>query len=330
MQKKDPIVIGKRDFSKPNHWQNIELGNFKITKPTIICLGGNCTITTEEANGVCKVASSLIGLKNKFDDEQATTQDVDVIGIAYGSLENSDNPNTTMVTKQEIGLIVDTLLMPLAFDEQGNRYSFEQAQRNFCNLNFFSHCYGSKVLNEMNFDLMRKMLSQGYSSRETLDLEKQMTSVAYAPMEEVFNMTAVQAISLKDLTTAVPSNANAGFQDAYLDIVRGNTVFSGTSLFIEDENTVTLFTSSMSPKPGNEHAINFIARDERWRYGLLNPDHGDEVSQVLGYALATAVATGLQNEYSQEFIPKPTTEQIYLSAKDILSPFEQQDLGISQ
>ena len=77
-----------------------------------------------EANGVCKVASSLIGLKNKFSDEQATIQDVDVIGIAYGSLENSDNPNTTMVTKQEIGLIVDTLLMPLAFDEQGNRYYY--------------------------------------------------------------------------------------------------------------------------------------------------------------------------------------------------------------
>lgn len=328
MLKQEGVKIGKRCLSQPNHWQDIEQGSYKITKPTVICLGGNCTKTVEEANGICKIASSLIGLKNKVCDEQATDQEVDIIGVAYGALENNLNTKTTMVTKEEVALLVDTLLLPLAVNEDGERFSFEQAQRNFCNVNFFSHCYGARILNEMNFDLMRKMLVKGYSSKEILDIQKQMTSVSYAPIEEVFNLTSIQAISLKDLITAVPSNANNKFQDTYREILSGDIMFSGTYLFQEDENTVTLFTSSMTPKPGNEHSIAFVARDERWRYGLLNPSHGDEVSQVLGYTLATAVATGLQNEYSEVFIPKPTPQQVLESAQDILKSCEQQDLGI--
>lgn len=330
MQKLEGVTFGKRDLSKPNHWQELEFGKYKITKPTIICLGGNCTKTAEEANGICKIASSLIGLKSKITDEQATAQDVDVIGVAYGTVDDESFSQTTLVTKQEIATLVDTLLLPLAVDEKGRRFSFEQAQRNFCNVNFFSHCYGSKIVNEMNFDLMRKMLNQGYSSREILDIQKQITSVAYAPMEEVFNLTSIQAISAKDMTSMVPSNANNNFQDAFYDVLKGTQEFSGTYLFREDENTITLFTSAMSSKPGNEHSVVFVERNDGWRYGLLESEHADEVSQILGYTLATAVATGLQNEYYQEFISKPTPEQVFESAKDILSTFEQQDLEIVQ
>lgn len=330
MQKIKGASFGKRDLTKPNHWQSLEFGKYKITKPTIICLGGNCTKTTKEANGMCKIATNLIGLKGKIADEQATANDVDVIGVAYGVVDDESFSQTTLVTKQEVAALVDTLLLPLAVDENGKRFSFEQAQRNFCNVNFFSHCYGSKIVNEMNFDLMRKMLSQGYSSREILDIQKQITSVAYAPMEEVFNATSIQAISAKDMTSMVPTNADNGFQDAFYEVLNGNIPFSGTYLFKEDENTVTLFTSAMNSKPGNEHPIYFVERNEGWRYDLLEQEHADEVSQVLGYTLATAVATGLQNEYLQEFVPKPTPEQIYESAKDILSPFEQQDLEIVQ
>ena len=330
MHKQESVSIGKRDLSQPDNWLGLEFGKYKITKPTVICLGGNCTKTAEEANGICKIAASLIGLKGKVENEQATDQEVDVIGVAYGSLSHDIDTNSTMVTKEEIALLVDTLLLPLAVNEKGERFSFDQAQKNFCNVNFFSHCYGSRVVNEMNFDLMRKMLVKGFSSKEILELEKQMTSVSYAPIEEVFNLTAIQAISLKDLVTAVPSNANNNFEDKYHEILKGEVEFSGTYLFQEDENTVTLFTSSMTPKPGNEHSVVFVARDERWRYGLLNPSHGDEVSQVLGYTLATAVATGLQNEYSEEFISKPTPQQVFESAKSILSSCEQQDLGIVQ
>ena len=86
----------------------------------------------------------------------------------------------------------------------------------------------------------------------------------------------------------------------------------------------------MTPKPGNEHSIVFVARDEGWRYNLLDPSHGDEVSQVLGYTLATAVAIGLQNEYSETFIPKPTPQEVFESAQDILKTCEKQDLGIGQ
>ena len=329
MIKSVPLSFGKRDKTKPNHWQRLKFFKHKITKPTIICLGGNTTKTEEDANAICKLAANLIGLKEPIDNEQATTNDVDIIGVAYGEIENSPRNSSTAVTRQEISMLVDTLLLPLAVGKNGKRLSLNQAERNFNNVTFFSHCYGAKIINEMNFDLIRKMKDIGYSSDEILTIQKQMTSVSYAPIEEVFNMPSLQIVSAKDYTSMVPNNASDDFTNTYYDIFEGKTEFNGNYVFKEDENTVTLFTSAMSQKPGNEHSVIFIKRDEYWRYTLLNPDHADEVSQVAGYVLASSVATGLQNQTSTEFIPKPGPEEILQSASSILGS-TQQDLGISQ
>ena len=67
MTKSLPLSFGKRDTSKPNHWQKLKFFKHKITKPTIICLGGNTTKFEEDANAMCKLASNLIGLKDPID-----------------------------------------------------------------------------------------------------------------------------------------------------------------------------------------------------------------------------------------------------------------------
>ena len=329
MTKSLPLSFGKRDTSKPNHWQKLKFFKHKITKPTIICLGGNTTKFEEDANAMCKLASNLIGLKDPIDNEQARTNDVDVIGVAYGQLDETPRNSTTAVTRQEISMLVDTLLLPLATNKSGKRLSLRQAEKNFSNVTFFSHCYGAKIVNEMNFDLIRKMMDIGYSSDEILTIQKQMTSVSYAPIEEVFNMPSLQIVSAKDYTSMVPNNASDSFRDTYYDIFEGKIEFDGNYVFREDENTVTLFTSAMSQKPGNEHSVVFLNRNENWRYTLLNPDHADEISQVAGYVLASSVATGIQNQQSTEFIPKPSPEEILQSASSILGS-TQQDLGICQ
>ena len=329
MKKSVALSFGKRDLTKPNHWQDLDFNKYRITKPTVICLGGNTTKTSSDVNAICKLASNLIGLKAPIDNEQATTNDVDILGVAYGDMQDSPNHNTVAVTRQEISNLVNTLLLPLAVDDNGKRLSLEEAEKNFCNVNFFCHCYGARVLNEMNFDLIRKMMEIGYSSNEILTIQKQMTAVSYAPIEEVFNMPSLQAFSARDFTSMIPLNANENFEKIYYDVFEGRTEFNGNYVFKEDENTVTLFTSAMSQKPGNEHSVIFVGRNEDWRYPLLCPDHADEVSQVVGYTLASAVATGVQNQHSTEFMPKPTPEQILESATSILGN-TQQDLGFSQ
>lgn len=329
MKKSVSLSFGKRDLTKPNHWQRLFFNKFKITKPTVICLGGNTTKDESDANAMCKMAENLIGLKQQIGDEMATYNDVDVIGVAYGHIEDAPKYSTTAVTMKEIGDLVDTLLLPLATNSRGKRLGLEKAKQNFSNVNFFLHCYGARILNEMNFDLIRKMSSIGYSSKEILEIQQQMTSVSYAPIEEVFNIPSLQAFSARDFTSMIPNNASSEFQKVYYDVFEGRREFEGNYVFQEDENTVTLFTSSMSQKPGNEHPIIFVGRNEDWRYPLLCPNHADEVSQVVGYTLANAVATGIQNQYSTEFIPKPTPQEMLQSASSILGN-TQQDLGVCQ
>ena len=62
----------------------------------------------------------------------------------------------------------------------------------------------------------------------------------------------------------------------------------------------------MSKTADDDHPFVFVKRDENWNYAVPNPDHADEVSQVLSFTLASTVATGLINQNPSEFVPKPT------------------------
>lgn len=323
MEKKTPLTIGKRNLDAPNHWQELDLSSYKITKPTVICLGGNFTKKSREANNMCKIAESLLGLKRQISDERATYNDVDLVGVAYGEIEGKSASSSTAVTMLEVAEMVDSLLLPLAVNDQGERLSMEEAQRNFCNVNFFSHCYGATVINSMIFDLGRKMLALGYQSSEILNIEGQMTSVSYAPTAEVYNMPSFQVVSARDGVSMVPTGASKHFNDLFFDVFEGRKVFSGNYLFKEDENTVTLYTSNMSSLPTNEHLISLLGRSEFWRYNTLNADNADGVSQATAYALATAVATGVKNQINDSFDPKPTVDEMFEGCKSVLSGFKQ-------
>ena len=41
-----------------SHWEQLDLSNYKITKPIVICLSGNGTINEKEANGFCKTSKT--------------------------------------------------------------------------------------------------------------------------------------------------------------------------------------------------------------------------------------------------------------------------------
>ncbi|MBQ9792789.1 MAG: hypothetical protein IJW32_03510 [Clostridia bacterium] len=329
MRKEVPYSIGKRDLSCENSWKQLNTHSYKIDKPTIFCFGGNATKTEQIANGMCKVAASLIGLKPKQANEGATYDEVDVVGVSYGQAFKDSSAFASYITQNELLELVDNVFVPLAVNENYERLSVEQAQRNFNQVTFFSHCYGATVVNQLISFLFLRMQSFGYSNQEILNIQKQITSISYAPMEEICNVSSIYALSAHDMVVEVPKYASKGFREVYESYRDGDIAFDGNYLFQEDENTIVLFTSNMNKGPVSEHTLSLIERGEDWRYTTLNDDNANAVSQILGYAMAESVACGLQNRDSQTFIPKPTLSETLESCQSILSDFKQSDLGIS-
>ena len=51
-----PAKLGIRDLNCKNHWKELNLNEAKITKPTVLCLGGNRSLGERDANAFCKSA----------------------------------------------------------------------------------------------------------------------------------------------------------------------------------------------------------------------------------------------------------------------------------
>ena len=93
-QKHSTFIFGQRDLTAENHWRTKDIHDFKITRPTVVCLGGNGTTETRKANNVCKLVESLMGIKiEATNDVTSTYKDVDIVGFSYGKEKESDSIN---------------------------------------------------------------------------------------------------------------------------------------------------------------------------------------------------------------------------------------------
>ena len=63
------------------------------------------------------------------------------------------------------------------------------------------------------------MQSFGYSNQEILDIQKQITSISYSPMEEICNVLSIYALSAHDMVVEVPKYASKGFRGVTMDAV---------------------------------------------------------------------------------------------------------------
>ena len=78
-----------------SHWEQLDLSSYKMTKPIVICLSGNATINEREANGFCKTAENLMGLKLSSDNPEEIYEYADLIGVSYFNREGSETGRLT-------------------------------------------------------------------------------------------------------------------------------------------------------------------------------------------------------------------------------------------
>lgn len=331
-----PYGIGKRNNQIPEtHWEDLGT-SYKITKPTIICLGGNGTRGSEQANHICKIAEGLVGLKDKtIENEWPTSEDVDIIGISYGeeyaisSFGKKVTNRSAHLTSKEHQQIFYQLFTPL-ISNNGQKLSDEDLLKNMSLLTFFSFCQGAHETKAFVTKLEQHMLLQGYSMDLCEQALNQIVSVSYAPMATVPYVKRFDIKSLEDqyFYYGHEYERDTGFYEFTL---RGNHLaLDKPDDRFPFENGMTLYSSQLADSyyVSSEHNLSIIERNlNNWKLESPSPDgpvymgeNADKASQCMGYVLASSVVCGLNNQLTSSYTPKPEIPDLFNDCNAILFP----------
>lgn len=250
------IGFGKRvKKTKTNQygWEAVELKNFNPFKPFVLCLGGNGTTCDRFANSVAKKVERFLGVK-------AEDEYVDIYSLRYGLTEGEHIGD---ISNSEIYNITDYIFLPLVVDENRQRISFEQAQKNIRNVNVVTHCFGQTVLNFVLCDLANEMsMKLGYAEDEVVQILDQILNVSYAPKRMVSRLsTNVAFRSMRDSLSAKK------YKEEYEKLTKNNRKLEKIQIFMENENTVAVYGDSFISQDSDidEHHFDIVNRDENWR-----------------------------------------------------------------
>lgn len=301
-----------------SHWEQLDLSSYKMTKPIVICLSGNATINEREANGFCKTAENLMGLKLSSKNPEEIYEYADLIGVSYSNREGSE---TGKLTNEDIESLVTNILMPLCVDESGQRLPIEEACKNVSTVTFFSFCHGAietfNICREFNIKLIKEL---GLDGDETDLILQSMMEISYSPRTISCLTPRVSAYSAKDTKNAVfLQDYDFNNQDIVFKTIQQN---HKQRVFFD---SIDIYASKLSDYSRDEHGVNIIRRDENWQ-SMEESKNADCVSQMMGYALARSVANSINNFNSTTYIPKITMHQLLGEMDSIKQSFTNEEM----
>ena len=332
-----PFEMGRRILTeKLSIWERINVDEYQINKPTIFCFGGNTTITPKDANFMCRMAQSLTGIKVKQQQDQlATFDDIDIVGIAYG--KQNENDTKSSLSDDELRKLIYNVFVMLFLDKSLNPLPIKQVCRNFSQLTFFSHCHGAKEIYKLLSKLIIEMTKYKYSFKEIATAISQITHISYSPNTLANICPEIKFLSFEDkmhlkIKDCYQDNFEKNLNGVYVGYSQAKTTMQGIAenkyaLFDNLEIFSSQLQNSKEGKKYDEHIIGIIERDSNWNlYEYYTGKNLDIVSQMMGYVLARSISVGLQNKFSNTLILKPTLKQLEKELKDILSSYSDQDL----
>lgn len=294
MGRNEHYYIGKRNRQiEDSHWEDLDGKTFRVdcstpAKRTVLCFGGNGSTKARNANFVCSVAQSLVGIKEpRFKNEIATTNDIDFVGIGYGN-NYDDDDSTGSLTSSELDELIKSIFEPLYLDEKGQIRPTNEILQNFNRITFFAHCHGAREVSEITSRTMGRMLDAGISRSAANEAIKQLFAVAYAPIINI-DCPNLQVITERDgMLPGGPllSSVSSKFLD---ERFKNGRIGEGTVAFQEDDHTISLIASNLTKHGEVEHSIGTIQRDDHWKMLEKDLAYGDEVSQAMGVVLSYAI-----------------------------------------
>lgn len=304
-----------------NNWERLN-SEYHITKPTILCAGGNLTLDDKSANSIAKMAENLIGRHE---------QDIDILSIIYET-KDSSHP-IGFVSNQDAGDLTLQIFAPLIMDENCNRLSLKQVCKNLRNITIFQFCYGVEAINKINKILIDLLKSLNYSQNEVRLILQQIFCVGFAPIEDNNANSSFYVKSIDD-----EKFGNNYIYNKYNADINANQIFLGSGELQKNNNSLTLFTQKLSSPISvhsttndvfdlakvlelfeREHDLSLISRNKSYNPTLYNITHNaNTASLCISYALSFSVANSIQNNLTNKFIPL-NLNQLFNDCKNIIS-----------
>ncbi len=316
MTGKTEINVGKRVLNQPNHWQDINLEEYKVERPVVLILGGNGTVSDKAANGNAKVVSSWLGV---FKD------DVDILSVNYNRvLHDKDN----ILQMQEY--LTNQFFLPLV-SKNGKKIDFQKACKNLRQVTLFAHCYG-KIAFDHVFDMLaEKCKALGYEKSQIEQLLDQIFFVSYGIWSRESRVPCLNVLSYYDemwLHTDMawsflleqldnvevsPEDKKAIVEtckkavDPLFEIEKFMTK-NNRCFVLRDKNILRLASSEFHIHSVGDHTLKDLTRDENWETSTSLSKAGDHVSKCIACALCNSVANSILNQRSKKLIPFSLSE----------------------
>lgn len=317
--------FGLRKQDSKHHWQKCDLEKFEVRKPLVICLSGDATDTAADANGLCKLAESLLGDK---------AQNVDLMGAVYGDKSSCHRK----FFDEDIEGIVDNILMPLCRDKKTNDVlSAHDCCKNLSLVTFFTYCHGSTEVEKIMQNFSERLAEIGFSEEKIMSLLQSTIEISYA--SEINSMMCPRVLvgSKKDTMGSLfdywyfddfeGDYAEEKMKNSYAMICdkpgeycgktwpRPDRNFGSITIIadtiLKDNNDINLDTNN-----SEDHSIGFFSET----MGGLNPrlnEQGKVLRQAMAKSLGYRVENSLENLKS-DFYSKFYLEELYTNLENEL------------
>lgn len=337
---------------KNSSFRTVDPSKYFMEGVDVVVLGGNMTLTEDhaEAEGVI-VENFLKLLYEKMCNPKGEDlrKDIHILPFVYGTMSEGD---TGMFTKDTINAIVNKLLLQKCVDKNGNRLTLDEACKGMSELVFFTYCHGAIELDKILYTLKKTLLEKGYSFDEVKQIFRSTGQVSFAPQRG----SGAQIPSITFNTKFDPTTNNyrnellknegmfkkyEGIEFRYfpegkfwsdVDQNFGENIAVYSNKFLnafEDENY--------------EHLISYLKRDENWQVIARNhlgqssitdgrggekrvSDNANATSQMMGWALSRLVENGLENYYSDKYVPRLPFTFLLHELKSIRNDFTAEQL----
>lgn len=317
--KETPAQCGKRDWTKPNHWEKIDINKDGIiTKPTILCFGGNRTFDPKDANAVCRAAEELLS-KDEY-AKKISKNDYDLIGFCYGHYPLKDQTEVSRLDDVEVENIEKNLIQPLYLDSKGNRLNIQKAIKNFNMLTVLCHSYGAVAFDKIMKKTFSTMVEKGYSLVEIGDILSQVVCVSYAPKCMIRGVSSIQIISgcdSFDIPKDAPKKMRNTFYSHFYNLFEEEKLW-GNGTQIANGNTIGVYTTNMTNnETTNDHPLKILINGGK-ENASENSKNAKTIFEVAQQTLALSLKNSIENVKSKVFYSKPTINQLYTKTKTIL------------
>lgn len=249
--------FGKRTLDNDEHWIPLNVEEYRINGPTIICLGGNGTVDSAKAKRFCGSVERMLNLK-AYDGSYRNYRYVDLVGFHYGmdsELNDEGKPSDTgYFTKEYRDKIVDNMFLPLCIDKGLNKnYSLGEICKNWSQVIIFTHCHGAKELGQMMADLNYKLYKRGFTQDQINMFMGFAFHISYSPFTDE---NWIPCVRVQSFTDSINLGLDRLYKSAYEDDLDGISIkldkageIRGQKYFASHQKVISVYAKQLLNNP---------------------------------------------------------------------------------